>query len=149
VGFLQRWNVDDGAPTGQPIKVGNAVMGIAFHPQQTQTTGDEIVVASFDPYEVQLWATDNPGEPQFIFAGHQAQVVSVAISPDNRRIISGSADGTVRIWPNLPSTPADVAICSKLTSNMTEGQWEAWISKEVPYQETCPDKSEPVAAKPN
>jgi WD40 repeat protein len=149
VGFLQRWNVDDGAPTGQPIKVGNAVMGIAFRPQQTQTTGDAIVVASFDPYEVQLWDTDNPGEAQFIFAGHQAQVVSVAISPDNRRIISGSADGTVRIWPNLPITPADVAICSKLTSNMTEGQWAAWISEEIPYQQSCPDMSEPLAARPN
>ncbi len=149
VGFLQRFNVDDGATVGQPIKVGNAVMGIAFSRAPASASGDRIVVASFDPYEVQLWNTDKPNEAQFIFAGHQAQVVSVAISPDNRRIVSGSADGSLRIWPNLPTTPADEAICAKLTSSMTEKQWKAWISTEMPPQETCPNLSESVAAKPN
>lgn len=149
VGFLQRWNVDDGAAVGQPIKVGNAVMGIAFSPQQVEPAGDRVVVASFDPNEVQLWDTDNPSEAQFIFAGHQAQVVSVAISADNRRIVSGSADGTVRIWPNLPTTPADEAICEKLTSTMTQAQWNLWISAGIPYQQTCPGLSETVAARPN
>ena len=138
VGFLQRFNADDGATVGEPIKVGNAVMGIAFSRTSASASGDRIVVASFDPYEVQLWDTDKPNDAQFIFAGHQAQVVSVAISPDNRRIFSASADGSLRIWPNLPTTPADEAICAKLTSSMTEKQWDAWISTEMPPQETCP-----------
>jgi WD40 repeat protein len=146
VGFLQRWNVEDGSPVGEPIKVGNAVMGIAFSPGPTDPGGDQLVVASFDPYEVQLWNADTPGAAQFIFADHQAQVVSVAISPDGRRIVSGSADGSVRIWPNLPTVPADAAICAKLTSSMTEGEWDAWISEEIPYQPTC---AEEPAGEPN
>lgn len=149
VGFLQRFNVDDGATVGRPIKVGNAVMGIAFSRAQASTGGDRIVVASFDPYEVQLWNTDKPNDAQFIFAGHQAQVVSVAISLDNRRIVSASADGSLRMWPNLPTTPADEAICAKLTSSMTDKQWDTWISTEMPPQETCPNLSESVEAKPN
>ena len=149
VGFLQRFNADDGATVGQPIKVGNAVMGIAFSRTPASVSGDRIVVASFDPYEVQLWNTEKPNDAQFIFAGHQAQVVSVAISPDNRRIVSASADGSLRIWPNLPTTPADEAICAKLTSSMSEKQWDTWISTEMPLQETCPNLSESVGAKPN
>lgn len=149
VGFLQSFKVDDGATVGQPIKVGNAVMGIAYSRAQASAGGDRIVVASFDPYEVQLWNTDKPNDAQFIFAGHQAQVVSVAISPDNRRIVSASADGSVRIWPNLPTTPADEAICAKLTSTMTAKQWSTWISTELPPQQTCPGLPESVETEPN
>lgn len=148
VGFLQRRDADDGAPVGEPIKVGNAVMGIAFSPEPGDSGGDLIVVASFDPYEVQLWNTDAPGEAKFIFAGHQAQVVSVAVSQDGRRIVSGSADGSVRVWPNLPTGPADEAICSKLTSNMSDAEWGAWVSKEIPYQPTCPGNVVSDAQKP-
>ncbi len=149
VGFLQRFDVDGGATVGRPIKVGNAVMGIAFSRLPAAAEEDRIAVASFDPYEVQLWNSERPDDAQFIFAGHQAQVVSVAISPDNRRIVSGSADGTLRIWPNLPTTPADEAICAKLTSSMSEKQWQAWVSTEMPRQPTCPDLPESVAAEPN
>ena len=31
-------------------------------------------------------------------AGHSAQVLSVAFSPEGERIVSGSADKTVKIW---------------------------------------------------
>jgi eukaryotic-like serine/threonine-protein kinase len=37
-------------------------------------------------------------EPHLLF-GHTRQVTSVAISPDERWIASGSDDGTIRLWP--------------------------------------------------
>lgn len=138
IGVLQRWNSDNGDRTGDPIQVGNAVMGIAFVPEAAASGGDQIVVASFDPYEVQLWDTDAATEAKFSFFGHQAQVVSVAIDKNGRRIVSGSADGSVRVWPNLPTGPAEDTICAKLTANMSEDAWKDWVSNEIPYQVTCP-----------
>jgi WD40 repeat protein len=39
------------------------------------------------------------GEPAQSFAGHQAEVVSVAISPDGRyALTAGASDGTARLW---------------------------------------------------
>lgn len=136
VGFVQRFNADDGTQTGEPFKVGLAVMDIAFSPRSEDSGGDRMVVASFDPYEVQLWNSDSPKTAEFIFADHQAQVVSVVISADGRRIVSASADGAVRVWPNLPTVAPEVALCSKLTSDIGE-QWATWISKEFPAQPVC------------
>lgn len=136
VGFVQRWNAEDGTQVGDPLKVGLAVMGVAFSPRSDGSGGDRLVVASFDPYEVQVWNTDAPSAAEFIFADHQAQVVSVAVSADGRRIVSASADGTVRVWPNLPTVRPEVALCSKLTSDIGD-QWDKWISPEFPPQPAC------------
>jgi WD40 repeat protein len=36
--------------------------------------------------------------PAFCWAGHTSSVISVAFSPDGQYVLSGSRDGTVRIW---------------------------------------------------
>jgi WD40 repeat protein len=37
----------------------------------------------------------------FVFSGHSRQVRSIAISPDGTRIVSGSADKTIRVWDTM------------------------------------------------
>src|SRR5262249_32297033 len=40
-------------------------------------------------------------QPLFSLRGHSAAVRSLAYSPDSQRIITGSADHTVRVWDAL------------------------------------------------
>jgi WD40 repeat protein len=141
-GFVQFWNSADGTDAGSSFKVGLGVMDIAFNPADDHG----LVVASFDPYQVQVWNTQSPAAPRYTFAGHEAQVVSVAASKDGR-IVSGSVDGNVRVWPNLPAGPASDAICAKLTSSMTEATWRQWVSPDLPLRQTCPSH-DTGAAKP-
>ncbi len=138
VGVIQRWDVDTGTPVGDPAQIGDAVMGLAFSSQSTGPSNDRIVAGSFDPYTVQLWAAAASGT-QYTFTGHQAQVVTVAVSTDTNLIFSGSVDGTIRIWPNPhPSmvSPAD-ALCAKMTTTMSKTNWTKWVSPHIHDREVC------------
>jgi WD40 repeat protein len=50
---------------------------------------------------VRVWDLDG-GELLATLTGHEDWVVAVAVTPDGDRIVSGSGDGTVRVW-ELPT----------------------------------------------
>jgi WD40 repeat protein len=137
-GVVQRWDANGGNPLGEPTLLGNAVMGLALSAQTADPPGDRIVAGSFDPYIVQLWNAGPANGDRLTLPGHEAQVVSVAISADGGRIVSGSVDGTVRIWPNPPGTPLSAALCDKLSTTMSPRDWDEWVSTAIPYQNVCP-----------
>ena len=67
--------------------------------------------------------------------GHQASVTSVTFDPLNTRVLSGSTDATMQLWP--PPTGFTEALCSKLNTNMSHKQWKQWVSRLRPYIRAC------------
>ena len=49
-----------------------------------------------------LWNAAS-GQPIATLSGHTASVGAVAFSPDGARVLTGSADNTVRTWPIFQS----------------------------------------------
>ena len=74
--------------------------------------------------------------------GHTNEVSSLAFSPDGNRIVSGSWDETIRLWPAFPDTVA--AMCAKLPANMSHQQWRDWVSPDIEYIEDCPGLAIPA-----
>ena len=90
-------------------------MAVAFSPSRAEQADSRIVSGDSD-YYVRLWDANSPEGNQLggPLRGHQNGVVSVAFTPDASRIVSGSVDGTVRIWPNPPTKAPRDALRDKL-----------------------------------
>jgi WD40 repeat protein len=89
--------------------------GLGYHPALAPdgrralfVGGGQRVEAIADPggggplwrYAVRLWDLE-AGQELATFAGHKEKVECLAFAPDGRRFLSGSADGTMRLW-DLP-----------------------------------------------
>ncbi len=135
-GTVRIWDVENHRQIGEPLAIGqNPLLSVAVahrHPW--------IVVGS-DEGKVRLWdiGSDPPEPIGTPLEGHKNWVYSVAFNSDDSRILSGSRDGTIHVWP-APAALKDV-ICSKLTSNMSESQWREWISGEsfIGPEKLCPN----------
>jgi WD40 repeat protein len=143
VGVIQRWDAATGSPTGDPIFPGagtdrHAVFSVAFSPPGE---GGRVLIASGNAdYNVRLWDADAVAGEQWgqSFAGHHDRVVGVAFDPRGSRIVSASADGTLRIWPDPPTIDPSKALCARLSENMSKKDWQTYISRDAPYVPTCP-----------
>jgi WD40 repeat protein len=83
------WNARTGAEI-RTMKQASTVNDLLFSPDGTQ-----IVVASH--MSIRMYDVET-GRELRVLQGHEGEVLSLALSPDGKRIVSGAKDDTVRIW---------------------------------------------------
>ena len=63
------------------------------------------------------------------FYGHEAEVYAVAVSPDGRRLVSGSKDQTIRLW-SLDGLGEQEAVAPLLSFFVgRDNEWVAWTNR--------------------
>jgi WD40 repeat protein len=72
-----------------------------------------------------------------VVRGHDEPVNAMAISPDNRWVVTGSEDRTARLWLLQMK---DLIGLARITvgQNFFNGEWELYFPGE-PYRKTFPD----------
>jgi energy-coupling factor transporter ATP-binding protein EcfA2 len=109
------------------------ILDVKFSPDDRQ-----IATSSMDK-TVKIWDAGNLTNRPIIITKHEAWVQSVAFSPDGKFLVSSSEDGNIYYWPTHVAYMAE-QMCSKVSRNLTQREWEMYVSYDIPYQKTCPTK---------
>jgi WD40 repeat protein len=92
--YVELFDVEDGLRKRRGLlRFQGALHGLAFVPGPDGAAPELMTAAGVT---VQLWETDPPRK-RLVLKGHQAEVRCVAALRGGR-VLSGSADGTVRLW---------------------------------------------------
>jgi len=87
----------------------NYVRSVAFSP-------DGKIIASSAYAEIKFWSVREKREIATL-KGHDDSVRSIAFSPDGGILVSGSGDGTVKLWVKLnKGTKTAIGFCPSLNS---------------------------------
>jgi WD40 repeat protein len=111
---------------------------------QFNTTLKQMATAGNDK-SLKIYNITDPAdltEPPITFTDNEGFVLVIQFSPDGQLIISGTFENS----KNLVSRPSHVDylvkdICSIVTRNMTQEEWNVYVARDIPLEKTCPDKS--------
>jgi energy-coupling factor transporter ATP-binding protein EcfA2 len=81
-------------------------------------------------------------EPPVTLSDNEGFVLVMQFSPDGQLIISGTYEGA----KNLVSRPTHADnlvkdICTLVSRNMTQNEWNMYVAKDIPLEKTCPDQN--------
>ncbi|HEV3119156.1 MAG TPA: WD40 repeat domain-containing protein [Gemmataceae bacterium] len=110
-GRVRLWDVEAGQPSGEWMGHLGAVTGVAFSANARYAvscngdlfTGGQWTAAK--SHDIRLWDIKNKREVGR-YLGHRAEIKSVVFSTDGTQLLSGSADGTMRLW-SIPKSMQD------------------------------------------
>lgn len=94
--------------------------------------------------KMKLFNLNNPydlTEPPIELTDFDGFVMVMQFSPDGQLVLSGSWEGS----DNLVCRPSHIDyfvtdICSILTRNMTQDEWNTYVARDIPIEQTCPVK---------
>jgi WD40 repeat protein len=136
-GNVELWDINLRKKISE-VKAHNAqINDIQFNPtlKQMATASNDKTLKIFnikDPADLT--------EPPITLSDNEGFVLVIQFSPDGQLIISGAYEGN----QNLVSRPSHVDylvrdICSIVSRNMTENEWNTYVGKDIPLEKTCKD----------
>jgi WD40 repeat protein len=130
---LRLWDTGTHQTIGEPMSLESVANVAEFSPDgRTLASGS-------DDGSIQLWDVGDQSPLGDPLTGHTAVVDSLDFSPDGTKLLSASDDHTLRLWPAPVRSPvaARNVLCAKLTHNMSDEQWDKWVSPQIDYETAC------------
>ncbi len=80
-------------------------------------------------------------EPPITFSDNEGWVLVINFSSDGRMIVSGVYEGAQNLVGRPSHADYLVAdICTLVTRNMTQDEWNTYVARDIPLEQTCTDK---------
>lgn len=134
-GFVELWDISSKMKISGIRAHSGQINDIRFNniTGQMVTAGSDKCIRIYD-----IKNTYDLSRPPVVITDNDGPVVAIQISHDGQHIISGTYDGD----HNLVSRPvhADYLvkdICSLVTRNMLQDEWNTYVGTDIPYELTC------------
>ena len=123
------------AYTGKEIKNYNAhasrILDLRYSPD------NRFLASSGLDGVIRIWNIAAMNDLPIEIREHESWVKSITFSPDGRNLLSTSNDGNyIYIWPVKADEMAK-EVCSFLTRQLTQREWDIFIGRDVPYRTAC------------
>ncbi len=131
-GTLDIWDTSTGSVTWNAVGNLAAIKCIAFDSTDGQ------MLTSDDTGVIKLWTLANLTQPPVVFTDTEKDVIRLAFCEGGEAFLAATNK-------DVTQRPAHIrcmttGICDKVTRNLSEQEWNAWIGTDIEYEPTCPDK---------
>ncbi len=135
-GNLELWDIADRKIISE-VKAHTAqINDIRFNPLQNQ-----MATASNDKSIKIFNNIADLTEPPITLSDNEGFVLVIQFSSNGQLLVSGTYEDT----QNLVGRPSHVQymvedICDRVTRNMTQDEWNTYVARDIPLEQTCTDK---------
>jgi len=131
-GTLDIWDTSTGTVTGNAVGNQSAINCIAF-----DSTDGQMLTAD-DTGVIKLWTLANLTQPPVVFTDTEKDVIRLAFCEGGEAFLAATNK-------DVTQRPAHIrcmttGLCDKVTRNLSEQEWNAWVGTDIEYEPTCPDK---------
>jgi len=131
-GIIDIWNTSTKSVEENIDGHMSAIISIAFD------SSDGQMLTADDTGEIKLWTMANLKQPPVVFSDSEKDVVRLAFCDNGDAFLSATGHEVIR-------RPAHVrcmttGLCDKVSRNLSEAEWSAWVGSDIEYESTCPEK---------
>lgn len=138
-GMINIWNTPSGNLVSNIEGHTSPVISIAFD------STDEQMLTADDTGEIKLWSLTNLAQPPVVFEDSQKDIICLAFCENGEAFLSATGQDVTRRPAHVRClTPG---LCEKVTRNLSEQEWSAWVGQDIDYEATCPDKEYNIKVK--
>jgi hypothetical protein len=109
------------------------IQDIAYSPDNSQ-----IATSSYDG-TIMIWNANDLNDTPVVITEHESWALAIAFSPDGKTLVSSSEKGDIYYWSTRNKYMAD-QVCSFVSRNFTDQEWDIYVGMDVEYQKTCSNK---------
>lgn len=120
----------------------SAIEQIAFNHD-----GNFMATASYDK-TVRLWNLKLLNQQPIVLDDHADWVRTAVFTLDDEQLLAGMNSNsenvreTIHAWPTNMKTMSGL-LCEYLTRNLTQDEWDIFVDKDLPKENTCAEKPDP------
>ncbi|MDD3737077.1 MAG: hypothetical protein PHO11_07880, partial [Bacteroidales bacterium] len=131
-GMIDIWNTETGEAESTADGHASAVISIAYD------NSDGQMVTADNSGEVRLWTLADLTQPPVVFNDGGEKVLRLAFSDGGDAFLSATGSDVFRRPAHIRCMAE--GLCDKVSRNLTEQEWKAFVGQDIEYEPTCPNR---------